>query len=142
MDAENNKIRRRIMSKQYRQLKDIKLQSILELDEGPFRTECLNRLKECGFIKEEKPEWQEITMRDLHKIRAGVTLKRVLEDKRESIVHMASNPYWSSWQLSGYLSHILVCQISNESGYGIYKNGVYEYGINDLFNGRVYILEG
>ena len=51
MDAENDKIRRRIMSKQYKQLKDIKLQSILELDEGPFRTECLKRLEDCGFIK-------------------------------------------------------------------------------------------
>ena len=130
------------MSKQYKQLKDIELQSILALDEGPFRIECLNRLKECGFIEEEKPEWQEITMRDLHKIRAGETFKRVLEDKRESIVHVASHPYWSSWQLSGRLSHILVCRISNESGHGTYKNGVYEYSINDLFNGRVYILRG
>ena len=39
MGVENNKIRRRIMPKQYKQLKDIKLQSILELDEGPFRIE-------------------------------------------------------------------------------------------------------
>ena len=39
------------MPKQYKQLKDIKLQSILELDEGPFRTECLKRWEDCGFIE-------------------------------------------------------------------------------------------
>ena len=41
------------MNKEYKQLKVIRLQDILELDEGPFRIECLNRLEKCGFIEKE-----------------------------------------------------------------------------------------
>ena len=125
------------IDKEYEQLRDIKLQDILGLPDGPFKIEALNRLAECGFIREKKLEWQEITIRDLHKIRPGVTLKRVVRSsKYESIIHVTSDPYWTSWEPSN--AHILVCTIEPGSGHGTY-NGHNEYSINDLFNGCVYI---
>ena len=139
MGTMDKETKERIMDKEYKQLRDVKLQNILELDEGPFRIECLNRLEKCGFIEEKEPEWYEITMKDLHKIRGGITLKRVLSGGHESIFNVTSDPYWSSWQPEGYLSHILVCTIEEGSTHGMSIRGVSEYSINDLFNGKVYI---
>ena len=42
------------MSTEYKQLKEITLQTILDLKATLFRAECLTRLTNCGFIEEEK----------------------------------------------------------------------------------------
>ncbi len=125
------------MVKEYTQLKEIKLQDILDLDNDAFKAECLDRLAECGFIKKEEPEWERITMRNLNEIRNGVTIKRTF-DRRDLLIHVTSDPYWSSWRKER--PHILVFSIKRGCGLGIDINGANEYSINDLFTGNVYIL--
>ena len=39
---------------EYKQLKDIKLADILGLEDGAFRTRCIARLLECGFIEKDE----------------------------------------------------------------------------------------
>lgn len=78
--------------------------------------------------KDEKvPTWQKITLRDLHKIRPGVTLKRIYNGS-ESIIHVGSDPYWTSWKPEN-MRHIFVYRDRHNC----------ENSINDLFNGEVYI---
>jgi hypothetical protein len=123
------------MSTEYTQLKDIKLKDILDLVDGPFRDSCISQLLACGFIKKTEPEWQEITMRDLDKIRPGVTLKRIIDKGCETIIHVTSDPYWTSWHAPS-MNHILVFKDRSSSGFTEHEDS-----INDLFNGKVYIQE-
>lgn len=130
------------MSKQYKQLKDIRLKDILDLASGPFRNECIQELIQCGFIEEEKSEWKEINLRSLDRIRPGVTLKRIIKSGHESIIDVLSDPYWVSWHNTDpHLDHILVISIKKDSGHGRYRDRDSEYSINDLFNGKVFIEE-
>ena len=131
------------MPKEYKQLKDIKLEDILGLEDTFFKDECLGRLIECGFIEKEKPEWKEITFKNLAKIRSGVTLKRtVTHCGHEAIIHVLSDPYWTSWdETNPYLDHIFVVKIREGSGHGKRSGDDCEYSVNDLFNGSVYIKE-
>ena len=46
------------MSTKYTQLKEITLQTILDLEESLFRAECLTRLTNCGFIGEVKASYR------------------------------------------------------------------------------------
>ncbi len=125
------------MGKEYKQLREIKLQDVLNLEDSQLKQECLRRLTDCGFIEEDRPKWEKLTLKDLHKIRPGVTLKRIIESRYESIIHVTSDPYWSSWQALGYLNHILVCTVEKGSSGRPEKNN--EYSINKLFDGDVYI---
>lgn len=127
------------MCKGYKQLKEIKLQDILDLGEGQLRQECLRRLIDCGFIEEKKPEWERITLKDLHRIRPGVMLKRILVPY-EKIIHVESDPYWSLWSLTGRFDHILVYKEKLiQAGQSFRSGQERESSINDLFDGEVYI---
>lgn len=87
-----------------------------------------------GFIeKVEEEQWREITLRDLDKIREGVTLKREVEDCT-TICHVHSEPFWTSWPSN---PHILVfkCVADYNHRYGTHG----EMPINDLFNGKVFL---
>jgi len=44
--------------KEYKQLKDISLQDILNLPGSSFKSECLERLSDCGFIEGEKTNYE------------------------------------------------------------------------------------
>ncbi len=123
----------------YIQTHPITLQDILDLEDGSFKEECLIRLIECGFIQKTK-SWEKISMRDLDKIRPGVILKRIF-DGHESIIHVTSDPYWSSWSEATSLQHIFVCKVKRFGHHEVQyvMNNIYEYSINNLFKGDVYI---
>jgi len=53
------------MSKEYRKIRNIDLHDILNLEDGPFRDECIRRLIECGLI-EEKQKCYKFGQRFLH----------------------------------------------------------------------------
>lgn len=119
-----------MMGKEYKQLKEIRLQDVLDLEEGFLKYQCIERLINYEFIEEKKPEWKKITLRDLHKIRPGVTLKRILSQSYERIINVVSDPYWSTWNLE----HVFVYKERRSSGQEK------ESRINGLFDdGEVYI---